>query len=145
MRKTLLLIISCVILVACKNKKAIPGGILPQKKMQEVLWDMMRADQFLTDFVINKDTAANRDTESIKLYRSIFAIHHISKKEFRESFLFYNDHPALLKTIMDSIAAKQIAVVPAMEARPDSLVPPAKKIFPRPDTSKRSKRLPKVE
>ena len=88
MRRTLLLLISCVSLVTCTKKTGIPRDVLPQKKMQAVLWDMMRADQFLTDFVINKDTSANRDTESIKLYREIFAIHHISKKNSSEVLLF---------------------------------------------------------
>lgn len=145
MRRTLLLLISCVCLAACTKKSTIPRDVLPQKKMQAVLWDMMRADQFLTDFVINKDTTANLDTESIRLYREIFAIHHISKKEFQRSFAFYKAHPAFLKPIMDSIAVIKTETIPAREVKPDSVITNLKKTFSRPDTSKRSKKRLKVE
>ena len=145
MRRTLLLLISCVTLAACTKKSTIPRDVLSQKKMQAVLWDMMRADQFLTDFVINKDTTANRDTESIRLYREIFAIHHISKKEFQRSFAFYNEHPAFLKPIMDSIAAIKTETIPVKIAIPDSQLPAAKRFLPRPDTSRRNKKQLIVE
>ena len=54
--RTGLLIITILFFAGCKNKNAVPGNILPQSKMQAVIWDMMRADQFLTDYVLNKDT-----------------------------------------------------------------------------------------
>ena len=145
MRRTLLLLISCVTLAACTKKSTIPRDVLSQKKMQAVLWDMMRADQFLTDFVINKDTTANRDTESIRLYSEIFAIHHISKKEFQRSFAFYNSHPAFLKPIMDSIAAIKTATIPAKDVKPDSDIPVVNRLLPRPDSSRRKKKQLKVE
>lgn len=145
MRRTLLLLISCVSLAACNKKNAIPGDVLPQKKMQAVLWDMMRADQFLTDYVMNRDTTANRDTESIKLYRAIFAIHHISKKEFQRSFVFYNEHPALLKPIMDSIAATKTDRAPGQSAKPDSVNPIQKKVFRLLDTTRKIKKQAKVD
>lgn len=87
----------------CKNKNAIPGNVLPQKKMQTVLWDMMRADQFLADYVLNKDTSLKRKTESIKLYQQILAINGVTKEKFERSFTFYKSNPVLLKVIMDSI------------------------------------------
>ncbi len=145
MRRTLLLLISCVCLVACKNKNGIPGDVLPQKKMQAVLWDMMRADQFLTDYVINKDTTANRDTESIKLYREIFAIHQVTKKEFQRSFAFYNAHPAFLKPIMDSIAVIKSDSIKAKDAKRDSMRQVIKKTFLQPDSLPGRKKQPKVE
>lgn len=102
--RTGLLIIAILFFAGCKNKKAIPDNILPQDKMQAVIWDMMRADQFLTDYVLNKDTALKKQTESIKLYQQILAINKVSKEEFERSFYYYKTHPLLLKVIMDSIA-----------------------------------------
>ncbi len=102
--RTGLLIIAILFFAGCKNKKAVPGNILPQAKMQAVVWDMMRADQFLTDYVLNKDTALKKQTESIKLYQQILAINKVSKEEFERSFNYYKSHPLLLKVIMDSIA-----------------------------------------
>ncbi len=61
--------------------------------MQAVLWDLMRADQFLADYVFNKDSSLDKTTESLKYYQKIFAIHKVSKEEFQESFSFYQAHP----------------------------------------------------
>ena len=130
MRTRLLITYCCVLLAACKKKDKIPGHVLPQKKMQAVLQDVMRADQFLTDFVFNKDTSLDKKTESVKLYSRVFAQHHVSKEEFQESFSFYRSHPELLKTIMDSIGAnKQTAeaTLPAGTApTPDTTLRPVK-------------------
>ena len=104
MRTGLFIICCSLIISGCKNNNRIPAGIIPQKKMQAILWDMMRADQFLGDFVLHKDSSLDKRTESIKLYGQVFAIHHISKEQFGESFSFYKTHPALFKMIMDSLS-----------------------------------------
>lgn len=100
-----LLIICCLFFITgCKNKNRIPDGIIPQKKMQAILWDMMRSDQFLSDFVLKKDSSLDKRFESIKLYGQVFDIHHISKEQFGKSFSFYKTHPDLFKVIMDSLS-----------------------------------------
>jgi hypothetical protein len=104
MRTGLLILCAFIFLAGCGGKDKIPNGILPQKKMQAVMWDMMRADQFLSDYVLNKDSSLNRKTESIKIYQKIFLIHKINKEVFQRSFSFYQSHPALLKVIMDSLS-----------------------------------------
>ena len=104
MRTGLLILYASLLLAGCKSKDYIPNSVLPQLKMKAVLWDMIRADQYLADFVLNKDSTLNRKTESIQFYQQVFNIHHISKEEFRHSFSFYRSHPALLKIIMDSLS-----------------------------------------
>ena len=104
MTKGFLIVYTIFLLSACKSKNAVPSGVLPQKKMQAVLWDMMRADQFLSDYVLNKDTSLKQDIESIKLYQQILSINKITKEDFQNSFSYYKSHPLLLKAIMDSIA-----------------------------------------
>lgn len=103
MRTFLLIVFSILFITGCKRKDAVPGNVLPQNKMQAVLWDMMRADQFLSDYVLNKDTSLKRLTESIKLYQQVLAINGVTKEKFERSFAFYKSHPVLLKVIMDSI------------------------------------------
>jgi hypothetical protein len=100
-----LIIIGCLFfMTGCKNKNRIPADIIPPHQMQEVLWDMMRADQFLADFVLNKSSVTDKKSESFRLYRQVFSIHHISREQFDKSFSFYKAHPALLKVIMDSLS-----------------------------------------
>jgi len=119
MRKGLLIVLIVFYTAGCKSKDAIPNSVLPQKKMQVILWDMMRADQFLADYVLNKDSSLDKTTESLKYYQQIFAIHKTSKEEFQHSFSFYKSHPLLLKAIMDSISTPPSETLPAL-AKPDS-------------------------
>ena len=146
MRTGLLTIFFSLLIVSCKSKHAIPAGILSQKKMQAVLWDMMRADQFLANYVLNRDTSLNKKTESIKRYQQILEINQVSKEKFQHSFLFYKSHPALLKVIMDSIA--NIPVAPPEEIykhkkRKDSLIITADSLAGR-DTAKKFKKITKL-
>ena len=54
-RAKLILLIT-VIFISCGNKNNLPPGILKPDKMQAVLWDVIRADAFTTDF-IKKDSS----------------------------------------------------------------------------------------
>lgn len=131
MRNRLLIIGILFFIAGCKSKSGVPSGVLAPEKMQVILWDMMRADQFLADYVLNKDTSLNKTTESLKYYQQIFAIHKISKEQFQHSFSFYKTHPILLKTIMDSIAAPPKDTV-AKVIKP---VPLSDTIIAKPDTT----------
>lgn len=117
MRTGLLIVYACFLFTGCKSRDSIPDSILPPKKMQLVLLDLMRADQFLADYVLNKDSSLDRKTESIKLYQKIFLIHKINKEIFQKSFSFYRSHPAFLKVIMDSLS-KTPELVPGKINKP---------------------------
>ena len=107
----LIIFIPIIFIFGCKSKDAVPSGVLSQKKMQSVVYDMMRADQFLNDYVLNKDTSLNKKIESTKLYQQVFSINKVTKENFEKSFKFYKEHPALLKVIMDSIATTSDPIV----------------------------------
>jgi hypothetical protein len=117
MRTGLLIFFSGIFLAGCGRKDKVPNGILPQKKMQAVMWDMMRADQFLADYVLNKDTSLKKQNESIQLYQKIFLIHNIKKEVFQKSFSFYKNHPDLMKAIMDSISKMPLVTVDTMKQK----------------------------
>ncbi len=139
MRTAWLILYVSVWLASCRSADHIPDNVLPQKKMQAILWDMMRADQFLADYVLSRDSTKNRKTESIKLYKQVFAIHHVSKEEFQRSFSFYKSHPALLKVIMDSLS-RSPSLAPTEIARPDT-TQPGNKVVPLNDTLKPAKKV----
>lgn len=131
-----------LLLVACGKKNRIPSGVLPQKKMQVVMRDMMRADHFLTDYVFNKDSTINKKTESLKYYQQVFAIHDISREQFQKSYSFYAGRPALFKAIMDSISKPEMAApveqLPALAIdSPAPAVPPGKDTLIRLDSKKK--------
>jgi hypothetical protein len=104
MRIALLILCFGLLLLSCGSKNAVPRNVLSQKEMKEVMWDMMRADQFLTDYVFSRDSSVSRYLESTKWYGQILAIHNISQEKFRNSFNYYNEHPEQMKVLMDSIA-----------------------------------------
>jgi Domain of unknown function (DUF4296) len=105
MRAGVLIVYISLLAAGCKGKARIPKNILPQAKMQQVLWDITRADLLLADYWLRKDSSLDRRTESIKLYQQIFDLHNISKEEFQQSFSFYKAHPLLFKPVLDSISA----------------------------------------
>ena len=104
------ILLSSILILSCRSEKQ-REGILPEKKMRVVLWDMTRADQFLTDFVFSRDTSLNKLDESLKMYNRIFAIHQVTKEEFRQSFQYYREHPDLLKSLLDSVSNINVATV----------------------------------
>ena len=116
-------LITCFFLLffSCTNRDKVPDNVLSPKKMQSVLWDMLRADQFVATYVV-KDTGLNKKQESIKLYQQVFQIHNISKEKFQKSLEFYQNRPDLLKVILDSIFNNQRTMMERLhQPRHDSL------------------------
>ena len=60
MRQILLVVsVFALLFAACKSKRS--NSVIPPDKMELVLRDMMRADKFLADYVLNKDTTKKID------------------------------------------------------------------------------------
>jgi hypothetical protein len=87
-------------LLSCKS--SVPKDVLPPQKMQAVLWDVMLADE-TADYYSVKDSSFRKLSKHVDYYQKIFAIHKISKEDFTRSLAYYTDHPATLKTILDSL------------------------------------------
>ncbi len=107
------------------------------------MWDMIRADQFLANFVFIRDTFVNKVAESHRLYDNIFSIHQVTEEEFRRSYEYYSTRPQLMKSLMDSVVLIKPAIPennpaePLIEPKPDTAT-----INPQPaipDTLKKKK------
>jgi len=107
MKKGHIILLYFLFVFGCKSRNTVPHSIIPDNKMELIIWDMTRADEFLTAYVINKDSAVDKKAESIRMYEQIFRIHKTSKEEFQNSLSFYQAHPAMLKIMMDSLSAKE--------------------------------------
>jgi Domain of unknown function (DUF4296) len=90
--------------------------------MQELMWDMFRADAFITGFLGKGDSAFNHFKESVTIYREVFAIHKTNKEEFKKSLDWYQRHPNVMKTIMDSLQQRQKKVMQE-RSKPNSKFP----------------------
>jgi hypothetical protein len=102
MRRIAILLVSLSLLNSCGNKDKLPAGVLKPDKMQAVLWDVIKADVFTTDF-IKKDSSKNAAAENAKLQQQIFAIHKITKADFYNSYDYYKENTVEFKTIIDSM------------------------------------------
>ena len=118
----LLLIIS---FISCSEKEQ-KKNILPENEMREIMWDMVRADQYVAAF-LPKDSTHSRKDQSIALYEDIFHIHKITREQFKTSFDYYSSPPDLFRPILDSLAQRKIEsshLRPTHPVRKDSLAKP---------------------
>lgn len=93
-----------VFLLACSGKNNLPSGVLGHEEMQEVVWDMIQADQYYREYTEKDSLTKNVKQERYKLYEEVFKIHKISRATFDKSFAFYTTHPQLMRDVFDSLS-----------------------------------------
>lgn len=118
MIRVILIFFTLLIFFSCKD--SIPSGVIAKEKMQQVLWDVLRADA-LSQQIIKKDSTKSQTVESAILTKKVFLIHHISEEEFKKSYAYYTSRPDLMKPMIDSINAQQVRM-------PAIVIPGPKKI-----------------
>lgn len=99
------LLLALTILASCSDRSARPSGILPEEKMQTVLWQMIQADEYVNSY-FTRDSAKTITTEHLKRYQQIFDLNNITKEQFQKSYHYYVARPDLLKPIFDTMAAR---------------------------------------
>lgn len=130
MRTSLLIVILGVCVLSCGRGTSVPAGILSAEKMEAVLWDLLRADQFVSNYVTTRDTSVNGHAKGPQLYSAILKKHGLTDSSFQVSMSYYKSHPKLLYPILDSIgqqptlAPTPLATSPATDPT-DSLSPQA--------------------
>ena len=104
--KAIFSVIVTIFLTGCTNTTKVPDDILPRKKMEVILWDMIQADRFNALFQIKDSASKNIELEKFKLYEQVFAIHKTSKDDFIKSYKYYLSRPDMAKVMFDSMTAK---------------------------------------
>jgi len=99
-------IILVILLFGCIKDNKIPKDVIPQNQMRKIMWDLMRADAYVTDFII-KDSTRDKKAESTRLYEEIFDIHATTRETFKKSLAFYQSRPDLFKVISDSLRSDE--------------------------------------
>lgn len=102
MRRSLLPLL-LLTLLSCGTKKKLPPGVMGPDQMKIVFWDMVRADQFLSAYVFEKDSTADKRRMSDSLYAVVFRVHHITPDMFSKSFNYYRHDPEMMKALIDSV------------------------------------------
>jgi hypothetical protein len=110
-----------VLLISCAKKEQ-RADILSQNTMRDVMWDMIRADQYVSDLLL-KDSTKKKKDESIKVYEEIFHLHKITRDKFKKSLDYYSSRPDLFRPIIDSLARRRNDITPPVNhSIRDSLV-----------------------
>ncbi|HET6767939.1 MAG TPA: DUF4296 domain-containing protein [Chitinophagaceae bacterium] len=91
---------------ACVRNNKIPKGIITQNEMRKLMWDLVRADAYIADFIM-KDSTRDQKAESAILYEQVFTIHSTTADVFKRSLAFYQSRPDLLKVITDSLKSDE--------------------------------------
>lgn len=97
-----LLIALSLFLTACSGTVSVPSTVLPPKKMEAVLYDVVRADE-MVDFFSIMDSTYRTPNKRTNLYDTIFQLHAINKEVFKKSLEFYQTRPDLLKAIFEAL------------------------------------------
>lgn len=95
-----IILVTAFFLVSCKSNKN--KNILPEEKMQSVIWELIKADVYTVDF-LQKDSGINATIKNAELQQQIFENEKITKKQFQESYDYYIVHPEIMKNIFDTI------------------------------------------
>lgn len=97
---------SLVILSSCLSNNKPPKSIIQPKEMQNILWDVMRAQALATE-IAKKDSLLN-DTLQLKLLtKKVFEIHKTNTVDFNKSYSWYIKHPEAMTLIFDSLYAQK--------------------------------------
>ncbi|GAC1420801.1 MAG: hypothetical protein NVS1B13_23450 [Flavisolibacter sp.] len=89
-------------MVACTQRSSVPPSILSPIKMRTIMYDALKADD-LASFYSEKDSSYKTVAKHDSLYQVIFDLHQTSRAAFIKSLTYYQNHPDLLKNIVDSM------------------------------------------
>lgn len=97
------IIMACLVTLACKSKPKA-DETLAINDMKTILWDMENADAWFNQIPLNDSIHRTRQM-NIQLYEQVFASYNITKKQFYNSYQYYQARPDKMKILMDSVVA----------------------------------------
>jgi hypothetical protein len=139
----LIVVMVSIGMVGCTDKDSVPSDIIPRDKMEQVLWDMILADNYATN-VLAKDSVLIRDSahvrvkmETLGLYNEVFRLHGVSREDFRKSYAYYQGRPEMVRNMFDSLLARGNRMRPLMYSKPQTpqtppAIPPPGANIPKP-------------
>ena len=105
MSRLFFILFSIGLLAACDNNNR-PKDLIPEPKMESVIWDMVQADEFIQNYVLKDSNKVNVNAERYKLYEKVLSVHNITKDQFKKSYEYYASHPGETKLLFDSLSAR---------------------------------------
>jgi hypothetical protein len=94
-------VLICSTATSCRSTNK---DLLTADSMKVVMWDMLKVDE-LYNRLVQKDSTFRNSKENIRFYEEVYALHHITKKQFDNTYKYYETHPVEFKILLDSIDA----------------------------------------
>lgn len=113
--RILFLSLTLSLLFSCSHGPSVPKGILPPAKMQLVLFDALKAEE-LQNYYEEKTPGIQHLEKHAELYQTVFTLHKTTKEQFKKSLHYYQEHPDLLKIVLDSLQKKSEQPIGAKKA-----------------------------
>jgi len=107
MRGLLAFLLFVVFSWGCQSRQGVPNDIIGPDKMEAVLFDMLRSGNLVNNFILTKDSSLPKEQTQIDWINKVLVFHSISEQQFKRSFAYYQNHPALMASIMDSISKRE--------------------------------------
>ncbi len=101
-----LIIATLIFFAACTHNDRIPDGIIGKEKMEGILWDMIQADRFSSQFLLKDSARIDVKKETLVLYDQVFQVNKVTKEEFIKSYKYYLSRPDITKVILDTLASR---------------------------------------
>ena len=100
--------LSVCVLVACTNR---PFHVLPEKKMEDILFDL-----YIAETEIKENTILYNDSLKRELLQSVFKKHKISEQKFDTSLVWYNAHLEKYMKINDKLTERYTVLINTLQA-----------------------------
>jgi hypothetical protein len=89
--------------IACGQADKVPDGVISKEEMRDVLIDMNLADVYSSE--TSEQGVALPDSlrqNKVKIYYTqILQLHKLTRKQFTDSYAFYEAHPDRMKQVYD--------------------------------------------
>lgn len=109
--KRILTILLLLMAVACNKKLKVPENLIQPEQMETIMIDLINVDGRIANASYTDSTIRQLDNR-YRFYQQVFQLHGTDKEKFTESLKFYEQHPPLLKDVlenMDKELARQLA------------------------------------
>jgi hypothetical protein len=106
MRQLIILLSFFLFITSCSKKEKIPKDVFSKQQMEDVLWDVLRAGEFLDIYMFPKDSTIDKAARAQEWYDEIFRLHKTDRPAFLKSYTWYQQHPVFMKEVLDSLSSK---------------------------------------
>lgn len=103
MKNALVIAFLLLMFFSCTPKNSTPIGIMKVEKMQTILWDLARVDEYLANYPVH-DSLVSKEKQKLILYNQVLKFNKTDESDFKKSIRYYENNPQLLKVVFDSLA-----------------------------------------